>query len=542
VENNTTESTCTNIFIAVTPLGVVIVGVDVYVMDFHTHDVADTDVDGTEEVASIERMSVRSNVTNTTTDRVRHNDIDHVALQQQPSSAAITIPTTIPTWLQDVCHRLIFQHEHPLHVLNLNIRRLVTLEMMQSLCDALDTNHTIRILNLTTTLAKASSSLIGFTTTATTTAIVDHRNQLSQYNQVQLNVVSSKLRRRCQRKKRKRGDVLATVPNRSDNDDGIPTSNIQHRNDQLFACFIQRILSRHPSLQIIHMSYNQFMEYDDLMENDDFDEDDDDIECVERNHRHIETKREDHSNTIEVGSSGKGGLETTSHNVQHSNSYSCDNPMHENDMYHTNIKIGLALGTNQCLLELHIDHNRLTSLSAYYIAIGLRTNTTLQLLQLSDNCIGDEGCHYIAHTLSFYNRTLRTIRLDHNMISDVGANHLYQSLSEHNFSLKYMALDRNPAIVQQYYYISQINLLSQANRIGRQYIMLSTMNGDHDHDSGEDNANHDNCPSSLNNIVPLSVLLPLCWPIILAKMNTNPSLMFYFITHKPDMIMGSYFD
>ena len=73
-------------------------------------------------------------------------------------------------------------------------------------------------------------------------------------------------------------------------------------------------------------------------------------------------------------------------------------------------------------------------MGAQHISMALEINTTLKVLCLSCNDIGDSGAKHIAKALES-NAALETLYLNRNNISDMGAQHISEAL-KHNTMLK----------------------------------------------------------------------------------------------------------
>ena len=93
-------------------------------------------------------------------------------------------------------------------------------------------------------------------------------------------------------------------------------------------------------------------------------------------------------------------------------------------------------------VELVLKHNEITSVGAAILANALRTNTTLQKLNLGYNRLGDNGVQSLAASLIKDNTTLTKLHLQSNGISRQGAAHLATMLRS-NRTLLHLALDEN---------------------------------------------------------------------------------------------------
>ena len=134
--------------------------------------------------------------------------------------------------------------------------------------------------------------------------------------------------------------------------------------------------------------------------------------------------------------------------------------------------IGYSLSTNQSLLELHLDHNRLDCGTVVELAAGLRHNQTLRVLQLSSNLIGDRGARHLARAL-VDNRTLQTLGLMRNFVGQDGADALWHTLQKHqNTSLTRLDLQNNPDIADAT--LGWIATLCRANLLGRSILLHET--------------------------------------------------------------------
>jgi Ran GTPase-activating protein (RanGAP) involved in mRNA processing and transport len=76
------------------------------------------------------------------------------------------------------------------------------------------------------------------------------------------------------------------------------------------------------------------------------------------------------------------------------------------------------------------------------IAMGLRTNTTLLVLNLSGTKVQNRGAIVLADAMQ-YNRSLKSLNLRANLIGDVGACALAEAIDRYNRSLTRLYLSNN---------------------------------------------------------------------------------------------------
>jgi len=131
--------------------------------------------------------------------------------------------------------------------------------------------------------------------------------------------------------------------------------------------------------------------------------------------------------------------------------------------------LGIALETNNQLVELHMDYNRIDAQSAMAVAHGLRHNTTLRVLQLKDNQIGDEGGVALARMLKC-NSTLRELDISFNDLGPQASAALVDALEGCNTTLLRLKMDWNPNVPLEDY--NRIQFLVKANRQGRSQLAL----------------------------------------------------------------------
>lgn len=91
------------------------------------------------------------------------------------------------------------------------------------------------------------------------------------------------------------------------------------------------------------------------------------------------------------------------------------------------------------LVELRIGVNRIGPTGAAALASALAQNTTLQVLHLEDNGLGNEGVAKLCRVLSSGNDTLTDLNLDWNSVTDPGARLVARMLSV-NSSLHVLSL------------------------------------------------------------------------------------------------------
>jgi Ran GTPase-activating protein (RanGAP) involved in mRNA processing and transport len=135
--------------------------------------------------------------------------------------------------------------------------------------------------------------------------------------------------------------------------------------------------------------------------------------------------------------------------------------------------IGKALLTNPSLTELHMDHNLLDCATAVELAEGLSSRgSSLQVLQLSSNAIGDTGAISLAQAL-VTNKVIRTLKLNRNSIGREGGQAFVDALWKHkNTRLETLHLQNNSAISTSA--LGWIDALCQANQVGRSLLIDST--------------------------------------------------------------------
>jgi hypothetical protein len=97
---------------------------------------------------------------------------------------------------------------------------------------------------------------------------------------------------------------------------------------------------------------------------------------------------------------------------------------------------------DQRCTQLSLWGNEITSTGASILADGLRDNTTVEQLYLSNNYISDMGVNSLTKVLSNDNSTLKILDLSTNGITDVGAQHLAEML-KYNATLTLLALSGN---------------------------------------------------------------------------------------------------
>jgi Ran GTPase-activating protein (RanGAP) involved in mRNA processing and transport len=134
--------------------------------------------------------------------------------------------------------------------------------------------------------------------------------------------------------------------------------------------------------------------------------------------------------------------------------------------------IGKALVTNPSLTELHLDHNLLDCAAAVELAEGLSSRgSSLQVLQLSSNAIGDGGAVRLAEAL-VTNQSLRTLKLNRNHIAREGGQALVDALSKHkNMRLQTLDLQNNSGVSVST--LAWMTALCQANQAGRSLLLDS---------------------------------------------------------------------
>ncbi|CAF2045134.1 unnamed protein product [Rotaria magnacalcarata] len=84
---------------------------------------------------------------------------------------------------------------------------------------------------------------------------------------------------------------------------------------------------------------------------------------------------------------------------------------------------------NQTLEWLDLDSNNITDEGAGYLADMLKTNTTIQMLSLGSNAIGDRGVRQLTSTITPDNKTLQCLNLASNkLITDACINDLIEMI------------------------------------------------------------------------------------------------------------------
>jgi Ran GTPase-activating protein (RanGAP) involved in mRNA processing and transport len=87
---------------------------------------------------------------------------------------------------------------------------------------------------------------------------------------------------------------------------------------------------------------------------------------------------------------------------------------------------------NSKLHTLSLIATGITDQGAEYLAEMLRTNTELRKLEIGNNAIGDRGVHCLTDALAFFNKTLRQLALNNsNNVSDASVNSLIHMLGRH---------------------------------------------------------------------------------------------------------------
>lgn len=94
-------------------------------------------------------------------------------------------------------------------------------------------------------------------------------------------------------------------------------------------------------------------------------------------------------------------------------------------------QLAQALKTNTTLQTLDLQHNRLKKAACMHLANGLPFNVTLRKLDLSYNECGDEGMRYFAPGLAA-NRGLKSLRLTANHLSAVAVGYVVEALKVNN--------------------------------------------------------------------------------------------------------------
>ena len=105
------------------------------------------------------------------------------------------------------------------------------------------------------------------------------------------------------------------------------------------------------------------------------------------------------------------------------------------------VALAQALHHNSILRRLDLSNNNISDAGAVALAQALHHNSTLTWLPLSNNSISDAGAVALAQALH-HNSTLKELDLSNNSISDAGAVALAQAL-HHNSTLKELDLSNN---------------------------------------------------------------------------------------------------
>ncbi len=100
-----------------------------------------------------------------------------------------------------------------------------------------------------------------------------------------------------------------------------------------------------------------------------------------------------------------------------------------------------ALKTNTSLQSLELSMNDITDDGALHLANALKTHKTLKVLNLSDNKITDIGAQHLANALEV-NISLQTLNMSHNLIGNQGARYIAKAL-ESNKTLQELNIKRN---------------------------------------------------------------------------------------------------
>ena len=105
------------------------------------------------------------------------------------------------------------------------------------------------------------------------------------------------------------------------------------------------------------------------------------------------------------------------------------------------IVVAQILLRNQCK-KLILKKNMITEKGAFKLAQGLKTNTSLENLDLGKNNIQDQGVQYLVEALITSNKTLTKLHLQSNGITEVGAGYLADMLTC-NPAIRRLGLDYN---------------------------------------------------------------------------------------------------
>jgi Ran GTPase-activating protein (RanGAP) involved in mRNA processing and transport len=164
--------------------------------------------------------------------------------------------------------------------------------------------------------------------------------------------------------------------------------------------------------------------------------------------------------------------------------------------------LGMALETNDHLLELYLDYNQIDTISAMALAHGLTHNNTLKVLQLNFNKMGDEGGKALANSLKT-NNSLTQLGMNKNQLGLESAGALTEAL-EQNVTLTRLDLFENPDMPPAV--IEKLQLHIRANKKGR-YVLREP-------------------------------LFPASWWSFVLE-GIDPDMTFFFLKQKPELLARS---
>jgi hypothetical protein len=153
----------------------------------------------------------------------------------------------------------------------------------------------------------------------------------------------------------------------------------------------------------------------------------------------------------------------------------------------------VSMTSNLCLQELDLSFNMLTIHEIYGLVRSLKTNVTLQSLNLMNNQLDDKAIQYIGEQLP-HMKGLRRLDITANRFGDQGADALYNGLKK-NVCLTHLLMPLGFAAQDDIMYLLALN------KCGRRLLLYNSQHGAEDSRS---------CRPSL----PLGV-----WPLILARVN-----------------------
>lgn len=193
----------------------------------------------------------------------------------------------------------------------------------------------------------------------------------------------------------------------------------------------------------------------------------------------------------------------------------------------------LARGLRQpsCILRcLDLDANGIDAIGARHLAAMLRRNVTLRELKVSFNTIGDDGARSIATALT-YNHTLHRLSLRRNHIGHIGAIAFAQKLPNMR-GLRELLLAKNHidqdgivAFVHSLRSNMDLEYLSVEEKVvsepwSREILQLLRLN-----QAGRRIfRDHNQVPSVL-------------WPRIYSRICSDPNILYHFVKEKPDVCL-----